>query len=351
MRVNFDGGRPFAAIGAPIARALAFLIAAAPVLAVAPAHARDFYQGKTIEFVVSEGVGGGSDILSRLVGKHIGRFLPGEPSIVTKNMPGAGGLAGANYLYNLGARDGTSVGVVEESLYATQLFHMPGLMADIGRFNWIGRIMSNNAAMFAWHSAAVKKIDDAYKTQLVVATPGLSSQMRMTLLRRITHLDLKLVVGHSGTPEAIVAMERGEVDALTAPWKVFRVGHADWLRDKTVNVILQTGMTPAPDLPGVPRVVDLAQNNEQRQILELISLGAEFGRSIVAPPGVPPERVAELRAAFAATIQDPQFQADARTAQLDLDPLTGAGIQAVVDQAFRYPAEIVAKAAELARLQ
>ena len=326
---------------------LASLCVAAPP----PARARDFYQGKTIEFVVSEGVGGGSDILSRLVGKHIGRFLPGEPAIVTKNMPGAGGLAGANYLYNLGARDGACVGVVEESLYATQLFQVKGLQADISKFNWLGRIMSNNAVLFAWHTAPVRKIEDAYATQLVVATPGLSSQMRMTMLQRLTGLKLKLVVGHRGTPEAMVAMERGEVDALSAPWKVFRVEHADWVRDKTVNVILQTSMTPAPDLPGVPLVVDLAKGDEQRQILELISLGAEFGRSIVAPPGTPPERVAELRAAYAATIKDPAFQADAKAAKLDLDPLTGEGIQAVVDRAFRYPSDIVAKSAELARLQ
>lgn len=320
-------------------------------LLCAPVEAKDFFQGKTVEFAVSEGVGGGSDILSRLVAHNIGRFLPGAPTIVVRNMPGAGGLAGANYLYNIGARDGTCVGMIEESIYATQLFEMKGLQADITKLQWLGRIMSNDAVLFASRNAAVKKIEDAYSTQLVVATPGLSSQMRMTVLQRLIGLNLKLVVGHRGTPEATVAMERGEVDALAAPWTVFRVAHADWLRDGVVNILLQTAMARAHDLPDIPRVVDLAKNDTDRQILELISIGPEIGRSIVAPPGTPPERVAEWRAAFEAVFKDRGFQTEVAAAQLELDPMSGAELQTVIEKAFDTPPEVVKKAKDLSRLE
>ena len=175
------------------------------------ARARDFYQGKVLELVVSEGVGGGSDTLSRLVGRYIGRHLAGDPTVVIRNMPGAGGLAGANYLYNLAAKDGTSIGMLDQSIYETQLFRTPGLVADVRKFNWLGRITSNNAVLFAWHAAAVKKIEDAYQTELVVSATGLSSQMRWTVLKKLTGLKLKLIVGHQGSSEASLAMERGEV--------------------------------------------------------------------------------------------------------------------------------------------
>jgi tripartite-type tricarboxylate transporter receptor subunit TctC len=313
------------------------------------ANAKDFYQGKSLEIVVSTGVGGGSDTLSRLVAPYIGRYLPGNPTVVVRNMPGAGGLAATNYLYNLAAKDGTSIGMPDESIYETQLFRTQGLLADVTKFNWLGRIISNNAVLFARDNAAVKKIEDAYKTELVVSSTGLSSLMRWTVLERLTGIKFKLIVGHQGSAEATLAMERGEVDALTVPWEVFRVAHADWLRDKKVNILLQTGLDRAADLPDVQRVVDLAENDEQRQILELFSQSERVGRSFVAPPGLPEGRVAELRAAFSATLQDHDFLSDVQSRKLTLDPLTGEELQAVIVKSFDYPPELVEKAKALAR--
>lgn len=323
-----------------------FLAAAPSSLAIA----KDFYQGKVVELVVSEGVGGGSDTLSRLVGRFLGRHLPGNPTVVIKNMPGAGGLAGANYLYNLAAKDGTSIGMPDQSICETQQFKGQGLLADVRKFNWLGRVMSNDAVLFAWHTAAVKQIEDAFQTELVVSATGLSSQMRWAVLKKLTGIKFKLIVGHQGSSEASLAMERGEVDALTTPWTVFRIAHADWLRDKQVNLLLQTGLDRAPDLPDVPRVVDLAGNDEQRQILELFSQPETVGRSLVAPPETPPERIAELRAAFTATLQDPDFQSEAKSWQLNLDPLTGEALQQIILKSFDYPPELVEKAASLAKL-
>ena len=326
--------------------------AVAPHVAAAQGEQRGggFYQGKTIEFVISDAVGGGSDTMGRLVARYIGRYLPGNPTVVIKNQPGAGGLSGANYLYNIAAKDGLAMGMVEQSLHLTQIFRTKGLLADVTKFNWIGRVISNNAAMFAWHDRPVKKIEDAFERELVEAAPGLSSQMRWTVLKRLAGLKFRLIVGHKGTSEASLAMERGEVDALSIPWTVFRVQHADWLRDRKVNVLLQTGVDRAADLPDTPRVIDMARNEEQRQILEIFSLSEKIGRSFVAPPGVPAERVAEMRAAFSALTADRDLKAEVEALQLSLDPLSGEALQNLILKSFDDPAAVVEKAEALAKL-
>jgi tripartite-type tricarboxylate transporter receptor subunit TctC len=321
------------------------------VTALAPGAgvaADDFYQGKTVEIITSSGAGVDSyDTLSRLTARHIGRHLPGNPTDIVRNMPGAGGILAANELYNIAPADGTVIAMLDQSIYETQLFKVAGLKADVSRMNWIGRIISNNAALFAWHTAAVKTIDDAYTGDLVIASSGSSSQLRWTMLRKLLGLRLKLITGYKGTNDGLLAMERGEVEAVSMPWTVFRVIRADWLRDKKVNVLLQTGLDKAPDLPDVPRLVDLAHNDEQRQILELFSQAEKVGRSFAAPPGLPPQRVAELRAAFAAMLKDPAFLADAATMQVSLTPLLGDELQAMIEKSFDYAPAVVEKAEAL----
>ncbi len=314
------------------------------------AAAEDFYAGKTLQIIVSSGVGTDSyDTLSRLVARHIGQHLRGNPAVIVANMPGAGGILAANQLYNIAPRDGTVIAMLDQSIYETQQFKVPELKADVTKMNWIGRIISNNAVLVAWHSAAVKKIEDAYTKELIVCSTGSSSQLRWTMLKRLLGLKLKLVTGYKGTGDGLIAMERGEVEALSMPWTVFRVIRAEWLRDKKVNVLLQTGLDKAPDLPDVPRLVDLAHNDEQRQILELFSQAEKVGRSLTAPPGLPPERVAELRAAFTATLKDPGFLADAARMRVDLSPLPGDQLQAIIEKSFDYSPTIVARAEALIR--
>jgi tripartite-type tricarboxylate transporter receptor subunit TctC len=333
--------------------ALACLILVGALAALPPsaAAAEAFYQGKVLELVVSSGVGGGSDTLSRLVSRHIGQHIPGNPVVVVKNRPGAAGVAAANYLYNRAPRDGTSIGMLEQSIYETQLFKAEGLLADVRKLNWLGRVISNNAVLFARKDAAVKKIEDAYRTELVVSASGRSSLMRWTVLKKLTGVKFKLIVGHQGTSEASLAMERGEVDALSIPWTVFRVVHADWLRDKQVNILLQTGLERAADLPNVPRVVDMASKYEQRQILEVFSQSERVGRSIAAPPELPKQRVEELRAAFTAMFKDPDFRAEVDALQLHLDPLSGEELQATILKSFDYSPDLVEKAEALAKTE
>ena len=312
------------------------------------ASAAEFYAGKTLEIIVPSGAGADSyDTLSRLIARHLGPHLAGNPNVIIENMPGAGGIRAANQLYNVAPRDGTVVGMLDESIYQNQLFRVAALKADVTRMNWIGRIISNNAVLFAWHSAAVKTIDDAYTKPLIVCSTGSASQLRWTMLKRLLGLRLKLVTGYKGTGDGLVAMERGEVEALSMPWTVFRVIRADWLRDKKVNVLLQTGLDKAPDLPGVPRLLDLARNNDERQILELFSQPEKVGRSLAAPPGVPAERVAQLRSAFTATLNDAGFVADAAHMRIALSPLPGEELQSIIGKSFQYSPAVVAKAEAL----
>jgi len=314
----------------------------------AAATAGEFYAGKTIDIIVASGAGADSyDSLSRLIARHIGPHLPGNPNIIVENMPGAGGIRAANQLYNVAPHDGSVIGMLDESIYQNQLFKVLALKADVTRMNWIGRIISNNAVLFAWHSAAVKSIGDTYTKPLIVCSTGSASQLRWTMLKRLLGLKLNLVTGYKGTGDGLVAMERGEVEALSMPWTVFRVIRAEWLRDKKVNVLLQTGLDKAPDLPDVPRLIDLARNADERQILELFSRPEKVGRSLVAPPDVPPERVAQLRAAFAATLKDPEFVADAAHMRIVLSPLPGDQLQTIIEKSFAYSPAIIAKAKAL----
>jgi len=337
--------RPIGNLGAALA------VIGVTVLAPSmPVVAEDFYQGKTLEIIVSSGVGADSyDTLSRLVGRHIGHYLSGNPTVVVLNMPGAGGILAANELYNIAPRDGTVIGMLDQSIYETQLFKLSELKADVTKMNWIGRIISNNAVLFAWHTAAVKKIEDAYANELIICSTGSSSQLRWTMLKKLLGVKFKLITGYKGTGDGLLAMERGEVDALSMPWTVLRVIRAEWLRDKKINVLLQTGLDKAPDLPDVPRLVDLAHNGEQRQILELFSQAEKVGRSLTAPPGLPPERIAELRSAFAATLKDPGFLADAEKMQLSLTPLMGDKLQAIIEKSFAYSPAIIEQAQALIR--
>jgi len=327
------------------------LAALALTLSASAANAQGFYQGKTLEIVVFGAAGDSYDTLSRLVGRHIGKHLPGNPTVIVRTMPGAGGIVVANHLYNLAARNGTVIGMLDQSIFETQLFSPGSVKADVRKMNWIGRVISNNAGLYSWHAATVKRIEDSYTQELIVSSSGRASQIRWTMLKNLVGVKFKLITGHKGATEGLLGMERGEVDAVSMPWTVFRVLRADWLRDKKVNVLLQTGLDKAPELPDVPRLIDLGRDAEQRTILELFSQSEKIGRSFTAPPDMPPERVAELRAAYAATMQDADFLADAKVANVELDPMSGADLQAIIAKFFDHPPALVAKALALTKME
>jgi tripartite-type tricarboxylate transporter receptor subunit TctC len=312
------------------------------------AAADDFYKGKTVNFVIGYPVGGGYDTYSRLVASHLGAHLPGHPTVVALNMPGAVTIRATNYLFNEAPRDGTVIGMIDQSVYLNQILGAAQLRADARRFSWIGRITGNSAVLYAWHLAAVKTIRDALTRELIVAADGVSSRLNWLVLNNVVGTRLKLISGYPGTGEARLALERGEIEAMSQPWPIIRNELAQWLADKKINLLVQTGADKNPGLEDLPNMIELARNDEDRALLALFSSPSTIGRSVVAPPGLPAERLAELRAAFLETLRDPALLRDAERAKLDLDLLAGEALQAAVANTAEFSPELVARARRIA---
>jgi len=321
----------------------------AALLSASVTHAADdtFYRGKTISLIVGSNASGGYDTYGRLLARHLGKHIAGHPAFVVQNMPGAGGLRSANHLYNVAAKDGSVIGIFDQAVFLDQLLGAATLRGDAAKFNWIGRLIGNSAVLFAWHTAKVKTATDALTHELIVAAPGSSSRLNWTALNALAGTKLKLLTGYEGPATAKIAMERGEVEAMSLPWPVLQAENPEWLRDKKVNLLLQTGLEKNRTLPDLPRMVDLAKSEDNRKLLELFALASVVGRSFVAPPGVPRERVEELRAAFIAMVKDGEFLADIAKLNFDLEPMAGAELQAFI--AKDYPAPLIERAKEIAR--
>ena len=325
--------------------ALAVLVLAALPSAV---HADDpFYRGKTISLIVGSNASGGYDTYGRLLARHLGKHIAGHPAFVVQNMPGAGGLRSANHLYNVAAKDGSVIGIFDQAVFLDQLLGAATLRGDAAKFNWIGRLVGNSAVLFAWHTAKVKTAADALTHELIVAAPGSSSRLNWTALNALGGTKLKLLTGYEGPATAKIAMERGEVEAMSLPWPVLQAENPEWLRDRKINLLLQTGLEKNRMLPDLPRMVDLAKSEDKRKLLEIFALASVVGRSFVAPPGVARERVEELRTAFMAMVKDSEFLADIARLNFDLEPMAGADLQAFI--AKDYPSALIERAKEIAR--
>jgi tripartite-type tricarboxylate transporter receptor subunit TctC len=316
-------------------------------LALLPSHvlaADAFYRGKSIVFIIGSAPGGGYDTYSRLLANHIGEHLEGRPRVIPQNMPGGGSIRAANYLYNSAPKDGTAIAMLDEAIYLNQILGTPDLKADAAKFNWIGRMLANSAVLFARSEARVKKIHDVFDRELIVSTSGTASRLNWTVLRNALGMKFKLIEGYQGTGDSMLAMQRGEVDALSVEWSILRVTGEPLLRDHKINLLLQTGLQKDPELMQIPRMIDLARNDDERKLLEFFSLPSLIGRSAVAPPGLRPERVAELRAAFMATLQDPQFLADVKRTRVEINPLPGQELQSLIVKEGEFPAALIERA-------
>jgi tripartite-type tricarboxylate transporter receptor subunit TctC len=312
------------------------------------AAADDFFQGKTVNFVIGYPVGGGYDTYSRLVAAHLGDHLAGHPSVIPINMPGAVTIRATNYLYNEAPKDGTVIGMIDQAIYLNQILGTAQLRADAARFSWIGRIVSNSAVLYAWHLSPVKKIEDTFTRELIVAAGGVSSRLNWLVLNTVVGTRLKLISGYPGTGEERIAMERGEIEAMSQPWPIIKTELAQWLQEKKISLLVQTGVDRNAGLTNVPRMIDLARNDDDGALLSLFSTPSTIGRSVVAPPGLPPQRLAELRRTFIETIRDPAFLRDLERAHLELEPLPGDELQAAVANARNFSPELIARAQRIA---
>jgi tripartite-type tricarboxylate transporter receptor subunit TctC len=310
------------------------------------AQPRIDFAGKTVTIISSFGPGGGYTIHAEFLARHLGAHLPGRPAVIVKTMPGAGGLNGTNYLANVAPRDGTTLGVIPQTVAIAQALGAPGLRYDVRAFNWIGRINSNVEVQQIWHTAAVKTIADARTKEAILGGTGpeSSSVVFPRILNAMFGMKFKVVAGYEGVNMVSIAMERGEVEGIVRPWEVTKTVRPEWLREGKINLLVQYALARHPQLAAVPAVVDLAENETQRGILGLFASGSDIGRSIVAPPGVRPEVIAVLRDGFWETMRDPRFLADVSASGIDIVPLFGDQLQALVGRSVDVAPQVVESA-------
>ena len=330
-------------------RVLSFVLAAIAggfVGASALAGPEPFFKGKTITIVTSTGPGGTYDLLARMVARRMSQFIPGAPGVIVENMPGAGNLLATNYLFNIAPKDGTTIGTIHAAMPLDQVLDGRGVRFDAARFNWIGSSGSENEVIIVWHTAGVKTFEDARRRAVVLGTTGTGSGLSIIpqAMNNVLGTQFKLVIGYKSSEDINLAMERGEVQARAFSMGSIVAQHAEWIQNKTVYFIAQAGAKREADLPDTPLLTELATTPEQRGVLQLISSPAAFGHPFVAPPGVPPERVAVLRRAFLAVLRDPGFQQEARKLQMTVDPTTGDELANLARSVVDASPSVVSKA-------
>ena len=334
----------------PRKRWFAALLGAALGVPLAPFGAQaqgaaDFYRGKTINLYVAFPTGGGYDIYSRLAARYMSKHVPGNPNIVVQNMPGAGGMKAANFLYDVAPRDGTALGMIADNSAIEDVIGTPGVTYKSTKFLWIGRVTSSVNVELVNADSPVKTADDLRTHELIVGGTGAAGITTVT--RKIANAfggtKFKVVTGYAGSPEACLAMEKGEVQGCAPSWTHTKTNLRDWLESKRVRVILQWGVTRHKELPEVKTMVELGRTEEDRKVLALYGSGTDLGRAIAAPPGTPADRVEVLRRAFDAAMQDPELLADVARTHLDHDPMSGEDLQKFIAEVGDVPAGVIAK--------
>jgi tripartite-type tricarboxylate transporter receptor subunit TctC len=322
------------------------IVAAVALLAATSASAEPFYAGKTITIVTSTGPGGSYDLVARMVAAHMPSHIPGNPTMTVENMPGAGHVLATNYMYNLAPKDGTVIATVDNIIPLHQVIDGRGVRYDAGKFNWIGSTGPDNSVAFVWSAAGIKTIDDARKRDVILGATGAGSStiVYATIMNNLLGTRFKIVTGYRSSAEVFLAMQRGELESSTGSFASIQTGYRDWLTEKKVAFIAQMGLKRNKDLADVPLLTELARTDEQREIMKLNSSPLALGEVYLAPPGLPPDRVRLLRDAYAATLRDPAFLADAAKAHFSIDPMSGDAVSKIVDDTVHTPPGIVEKA-------
>jgi tripartite-type tricarboxylate transporter receptor subunit TctC len=331
-----------------------FLFGLATSFAALPAHAADFFAGKTITIIVSTGPGGSYSHIANAFARNMPRYIPGAPNIIVKNMPGAGNVLATNFLHNIAPKDGTTIGTINNSIPLHQALDGQGVKYDATKFHWLGSTGTYNSVAYIWHTAGIKTFKDVTEREVVLGGTGVGSSIVIypIVMNNLLGTKFKIVLGYKGVGEIDIAMERGEVQARTGSYAALRDEHPDWLKENKVVIVAQIGATRDKNLKDVPLMTELGRTDRDRQILRLISSPIALGRPFLAPPGVPPETAAILRNAFQATMRDQQFLKEAEKIDLDIDPISGEEIAKIVDDTIGAPNSIVeaAKTAMVSRL-
>jgi tripartite-type tricarboxylate transporter receptor subunit TctC len=329
------------------------MAACALALPLASAQAADFYAGKKVDFVIGADAGGGYDIYARTIAKHLPRFLPGAPIIVTRNMPGAGSGTAAAFLSRVAPKDGTAIGALFPGVIIGPLLEDRGSnLYDPNKFAYLGTADSGTRVCITGAKSKVKTFADAQQTKVVIGASAAGGSTRDYAFFHAKGAGAKfeIVSGYKGTNDIMLAMERGEVDGVCGlDWTSLKSQRPDWLRDKTINILVQDGLKNEPELDalGVPPVWNFIKNERDKQAIELLISQQVFGRPYIAPPGVAEEQLKVLRDAFINVMKDKDFLHDAENLRLDVAPLPGQDVQDVVAKLYAEPKDVVARAKEL----
>jgi tripartite-type tricarboxylate transporter receptor subunit TctC len=302
-----------------------------------------------INLVVGYEAGGGYDMYARFIAPFLTKHLPGNPRVIVQNMPGAGSLKAANYLYNAAPKDGTAIGIVSQSVPQMELLSQPGIQFQADKFNWIGRIADVRSLIGIWHGSAVKSIDDAKRRDIAVAVGGplSGSTLYVSFLNALTGTRMRPITGY-GSREAMLAMERGEIDgSASILWTTLESQYPSWIQEKKIRILTQVGSQRDPMLADVPLISELANNEQDKKILEAIASSDIIGRSLLAPPGIAPARRDALRKAFMAALADPEAQATAKKMKIDIAAMDGEALQKFVHASNQLPPDAVAKIRQL----
>jgi tripartite-type tricarboxylate transporter receptor subunit TctC len=303
-----------------------------------------FYAGKTVSMVVATAPGGGVDLIGRLVARHLQRHIPGKPSIIVQNMPGAGGNLMANHLFSSGALDGTVIGAPLNGMPTGPLLTPKVARFDPTKFTWIGSMYRSNNVAYVWHTSPVQTLEQLKTQEAIIGTsgPGSGSYDLSMLSREVLGLKYRLVRGYKSSSEINIAMERGEIHAQIVGWDSIKAQRPDWIRDKIITIIGHFSLEDPPELRPYARIVDLARTEADRQALRLILARQAHGRPYFLPPGVPLARSGALRRAFDATMRDPAFLVEAKAMKVEVDPMTGEDVQTLVGTVHQNtPAAVV----------
>lgn len=308
----------------------------------------DAFRGKQFRFVLGAAAGQDYDVWARLLARHLPRHIPGNPAMVVQNMPGAGQMLATNWLYNVAPRDGTVWGMVSRNIPNAALQGFPGVRYEPIKFNWIGSPELTNRGCFAMARARVKKAEDLFEHELIVGGTGAGSTVTETpnLLRGLLGMKFKVVDGYGKPQDAVLAMERGEVEGICQTVQSFIITRPAWIKNGEARILFTLEQQPVAGL-GAPTIYQFLKTQEQRKILDFLSSSIELGRPIMLPPGVPADRVEAMRRAFDATLADPLLLSEAKKMGFEVTPRTGEQIEALIRAAMATPPDIIAKASAM----
>ncbi len=329
-----------------LALSLFAMFLAQPQQAAAQGAAADFYRGRTVNLIVGYSSGGGYDAWARILARHMGKHIPGNPAIVVQNMPGAGSLKSANYLYNVAPKDGATFGIFSRGMAMEPLIGGAGTQYDSTKFAWLGSGTSEVSVFVTWHTSGIKTWTDMQAKPFTVGGEGSGSDpdIYALLLKNAFGAKLRLISGYPGSAEIALALERGEVDSRASwSWSSIKAQRPDWIRDKKVHFPVQLNLAKGSELQDVPTIVEFAKSDAQRQMLRLVVSRQTMGRPFTAPPGIPEDRKAALRKAFDDTMKDADFLAEMKARGQEVNPVSGRDLDALIAELYATPRDVVAE--------